>query len=281
VLVTDAQVHVWEVDRPERPWPKDTRGTPQLPNGWSAEQMVAEMDRTGIDCAVIVPPSWAGESNDYALESVAKYPSRFAVMGRFDPEAPDARAQLEAWKQTPALLGIRLTFNSPRFLQWLEDGTLDWFWATAEKAGVPVMAQTARLMHKVYPIAERHPGLKIIIDHMARVGGNRGPAAFADLDELLAAARYPNVLVKATSAPSYSADPYPFRDIQPFIRQIYDAFGPQRMLWGSDFTRLSSTYLECLDLFRKELDFLSSEDKEWILGKSAAMALGWPEIDVA
>ena len=81
----------------------------------------------------------------------------------------------------------------------------------------------------------------------------------------------------ASSAPCFSNEPYPFRDLHQFLRRIYDAYGPRRMLWGADRSRLTSTYQECLDLFQKGLDFLTEEDKEWILGKTLAEALHWPE----
>jgi predicted TIM-barrel fold metal-dependent hydrolase len=279
MLVTDAQVHIWELDRPDRPWPTDQRTQPHRPNGFSADQMLAEMDAAGVDRAVIVPPSWIGESNDYGLEASAQYPSRFAVMGRFNPEAADAPTQLEGWLAQPHMLGVRLTFNTLRFRGWLEDNTLDWFWTSSERLSIPLMVQFAGNLDKLHSIAQRHPGLTLIIDHMGRVSGSHGPAAWTDLDDLLALARYPNVLVKTTSAPSYSEEPYPFRDLHPFLRRIYDSFGPRRLLWGSDITRLRGTYRECLALFQEALDFLSAEDKEWILGKTAAVALKWPEAD--
>jgi predicted TIM-barrel fold metal-dependent hydrolase len=274
--ITDAQVHLWELDRPDRPWPKEARVPPHRPNGFSAEEMLAEMDAAGVDRAVIVPPSWIGEQNDYALEAAARYPVRYAVMGRFDPQAPDARTRLDTWLAQPRMLGIRMTFHVRPFTDWLDDGSLDWFWAACERLGIPLMVLVPALLDRVHAIAARHPGLTLIIDHMARVGRQRGTAAFADLDELLSLARHANVLVKTTSAPSYSAEPYPFRDLHPFLRQIYDAFGPRRMLWGSDLTRLTSTYQECLNLFQEALDFLSTEDREWILGRAAAAALNWP-----
>jgi L-fuconolactonase len=277
MLVTDAQIHIWEEDRPDRPWPKDPRSKPHRPNAFVAEDMLAEMDQAGVDRAVIVPPSWIGENNATGLEAAAQYPARFAVMGRFDPEAREERGQLETWLDQPGMLGIRLTFNTPRFLAWLEDGTLDWFWAETERLGIPLMTQFAGNLPKVQPIAERHPGLTLIIDHMGRVSGRRGAAAWEDLDELLALARYPNVLVKTTSAPSYSEQDYPFSDVHPYLRQIYDVFGARRLLWGSDITRLHCTYRQCLDLFREALDFLTDEDREWILGRTAAEALRWPE----
>ena len=277
MLVTDAQVHVWELDRPDRPWPKDQRSPPHRPNGFSGEEMLAEMDAAGVDRAVIVPPSWIGENNATGLEAAAKYPARFAVMGRFDPTAPDGRTQLDGWLKQPGMLGIRITFNTPRFVSWLEDGTFDWFWAAAEELNIPLMVLLSGRLDRADMIAERHPGLTLIIDHMGRVSGRQGPAAFADLQDLLALARHPNLLVKTTSAPSYSEEPYPFRDIHPFLQRIYDSFGARRMLWGSDITRLRGTYRECLALFQEALDFLTPEDREWILGKTAAEALRWPE----
>jgi predicted TIM-barrel fold metal-dependent hydrolase len=279
MLVTDAQIHLWEADRPDRPWPTEARVKPHREVPLGPEEMMAEMDRAGVDRAVIVPPSWIGENNATALEAAARYPARFAVMGRFDPEAPDAREQLAGWKGQPGMLGIRLTFNTPKFRGWLDDGSLDWLWAELERLDVPLMGFFAgrALLEKVPAIVERYPGLTLVIDHMGMPTDRRGAAAFADIDTLLALARYPKVAVKTTSAPSYSEEDYPYRDLHPFLRQIYDAFGPRRMLWGSDITRLKGTYRECLLLFQESLDFLSAEDKEWVLGRTAAEVLGWPE----
>jgi predicted TIM-barrel fold metal-dependent hydrolase len=108
----------------------------------------------------------------------------------------------------------------------------------------------------------------------------RKEGAFATLDDLLVLARYRSVSVKTSSAPCFSAEPYPFRDIYPHLRRIYDAFGPRRMLWGADLTRLTSTYQECLSHFQEGLDFLSEGDKQWVLGRSLAEILKWPEPDV-
>ncbi len=275
-MIIDAQAHIWEVDRPDRPWPKEPRGKPQLPNGFSAEEMLTKMDATGVDRLVIVPPIWAGDNNITALEAAERHPDRFAVMGRFDPTAPASTERLRGWLAQKHMLGIRLSLGGPPFAAWLDDGTLDSFWADAERFGIPVMVLVSGHAWKMQAVAERHPGLTLIIDHMGAVLSEKGAGAFAGLDELLALAAHPKVFVKVTSAPCFSAEPYPFRDIHPFLKRIYDAFGPRRMLWGSDITRLTSTYQECLDLFDKALDFLSAEDKERILGKAASEALNWP-----
>ena len=278
MLVTDAQIHLWEDERPDRPWPKDGRSTPHRPNGFTAEQMLAEMDAAGVDRAVIVPPSWIGETNAYALEAAEQYPDRFAVMGRFDSEDPAFLAQLPTWLDQPHMLGIRITFNTPHFVAGLDEGIFEPLFAGCDRYRIPLMALfSGPLLAKVAPVAEKYPGMPLIMDHMGNLTREQGPAAFAYIDLLLALAKYPNVFVKTTSAPSNSAESFPYRDIHGFLRQMYDAFGPRRLMWGSDITRLKGTYEECLRLFKDELDFLSDEDKEWILGKSLADVLKWPE----
>jgi predicted TIM-barrel fold metal-dependent hydrolase len=241
--------------------------------------MIAAMDTAGVDRAVIVPPTWVGENNLTAQEASEKYPGRFAVMSRFDPQAADARSSLKGWLQQPHMLGIRMTFRVEPYSSWLDDDTLHWFWAACEELGVPVMVLVSGVARKIQPVAERHQGLKLIIDHMGCDLSSKD-GAFATLDDLLALARYQNVSVKTSSAPCFSQEPYPFRDIEPHLRRIYDAFGPRRMLWGADLTRLTSTYEECLKHFQEGLDFLSEDDKEWVLGRSLAEILRWPEADV-
>jgi L-fuconolactonase len=238
--------------------------------------MLAEMDAAGVDRTVIVPTALVGERNDEALAAVQRYPKRFAIMGRFDIMRPGMKEALSTWKNQPNMLGIRQTFIEP-FKTWLEEGRYEPFWAAAEEYQIPVMNLVMGTPEILVPIAQRYPGLTLIVDHFGAYLNRKGAEAFAMIDRLLPLARYPNVMVKVTSAPSISADPYPFKDIYPYIKQIYEAFGPRRLMWGSDFTRLTSTYPECLAHFKEGLDFLSKEDKEWVLGKTVATVLNWPE----
>src|SRR5580693_4993578 len=213
MLVTDAQVHLWEADRPGRPWPQRPQRPPHRPNGFSPEDMLAEMNAAGVDRAVIVPPTWVGENNATALEAAAKYPTRFAVVGRFDVKAASASSQIERWLKQPHMLGIRMSFHVKPFVDWLDDGSLDWFWTSCERLGIPVMALMPGMVHKLLPVAERHSGLNILIPHMGCQLDVRGAEAFAGLNDLLALARYPRIFVMASSAPCFSNEPYPFRDL--------------------------------------------------------------------
>lgn len=277
MLITDSQVHIWEVDRPDRPWPQPPRNEPQLPDGFSAEEMLAEMDRAGVDRAVIVPPTWVGEGNETALDVARQYPARFAIMGRIDVQRPDLKEALSTWRQQPGMLGVRHTFRTEPFRTWLDEGVYEPFWAAAEEYGIPVMCLVSGFPQVLGPIAERHPDLILIVDHMACELNQKGASSFATIDDLLALAKYPRVLVKTSSAPCFSNEPYPFKDINPFLQRIYATFGARRLMWGADRTRLTSTYEECLRHFKEGLEFLSESDKEWILGKTLATELGWPE----
>jgi len=276
MIVSDVQVHLWEAERPDKPWPPFSR-KPHKPSGFGVDEMLAEMRTAGVDRAVIVPPTWTGDSNDYALGIAARYPDRFAVVGRFNPKAPDAAAQLDGWLKQPYMLGVRMSFHTKPYSDWLDDGSLDWFWAKCERNKIPVMALVPGMIRKLFAVAERHPDLKILIPHMACVLDAKGADAFRDIEELAALARHRNVVVNVSSAPCFSREPYPFRDVASYLRRIYDAYGPRRMLWGADLSRLTSTYKECLEQFSRGLDFLSASDKEWILGKTLAEVLNWPE----
>ncbi len=285
-MIIDSQVHLWEAHRPDRPWPAEQIGKPSFltmpgarphrPEPLGAEELLGMMDQTGVDRAVIVPPSPVGDSNDTALEAAIKYPSRFAVMGRFNPEAEGARERLETWLEQPGMLGIRMTFFKEHWARWLAPGVVDWFWSGCERLNIPLMALAFGRIKEIGALAERHPGLTIIIDHMGRQSALRDEACFADLDEMLALARLPNVAIKASSLPCYTNDPYPFPKLTPYLKRTFDAFGADRMMWGSDLTRLPCSYRECLDHFRHELPFLSSDDRARVLGGTAAKLLRWP-----
>jgi len=150
-------------------------------------------------------------------------------------------------------------------------------WREAEAAGLPVyIGVTHEHVHWVEDIAVRHPQLRLIFDHMALAGGIKDEAAFAGLDQLLAAAKHPNLAVKVSALPAYSTAPYPFTNLHPYVRRVYDAFGPQRLFWGSDLTRIkNASYRQCVTAFTEEMPWLSVADLEWIMGRALCTWLDW------
>jgi len=285
VRIIDSQVHLWEAHRPDRPWPAEQIGKPSfvaVPGArphraepLDADELIGLMDAAGVDRAVIVPPSPVGDSNDTALEGAARFPGRLAVMGRFNPELDGAREHLQTWLAQPSVLGIRMTFYKPHWARWLEPGAVDWFWSDCERLGIPIMALAPSRLDEIAALAARHPRLTIILDHLARRSNLRDEACFADLDRLLALARFPNVALKASALPCYTDETYPFAGLRPYLERTFAAFGPERVMWGSDLTRLPCSYGECLDHVRRELPFLSDADRAHVLGGTAASLLRW------
>ena len=108
-------------------------------------------------------------------------------------------------------------------------------------------------------IAERHPGLKLTVDHMGARRGAKGVAAFPSMDALVALAKYSNVAVKLTGGPFYADDAYPFRSLHPHYRRMYDAFGPRRLFWGTDITKMPCSWKECVGHVQ-EIDWMPEAD---------------------
>lgn len=273
MLITDAQVHIWAASTPERPWP--ARHKPHRPEPLGKDELLKEMDAAGVGRAVIVPPSWEGERNDLALAAAQAHPDRFAVMGRLDPDAPGAREAISGWRKQPGMLGLRFTFHRPGLRELLTEGRVDWLWPAAEKAGVPIMVLVPHgLAHLMADIAGRYPGLRIVMDHLGLHEG-KDEEAFAQFDKFLALARHPNIAAKASCLPHFTADSYPYRRLHPYIRKVYDAFGPKRIFWGTDISRLPCTYRQAITMFTEELSWLKPDDKEWIMGRGVCEWLGW------
>lgn len=274
--IIDAQIHVWRADAPDRPWPKGGERLTHRAVPLDADEVIERMDEAGVSRAVLVPPSWEGDRNDVALEAADRYPERFAVMGRIDLAAGPDAARLQDWPSIPGLLGGRLTFHRPPARQWLTDGTADWVWDEAEKVGLPLMVYAPYLTDEIAQVAGSHPGLKIVIDHLnlsTEVKAN-------DLEPLLrpvfALSDFANVAVKVSSLPSYVDEAYPFPSLHRPVRQVIDAFGADRALWGSDLSRLRCSYQEWVRFFTDQPDLWSPDEIDLVLGGAAARWLGWP-----
>jgi predicted TIM-barrel fold metal-dependent hydrolase len=275
VLIVDSQVHIWGADTPERPWPKRT--PPQRPVPLGHDELLAEMDAAGVGRVIIVPPSWEGDRNDLAIAAHLAHPTRFATMGRLDPADPASRGSLARWRSQPGMLGLRFTFHTPQLEALLHEGHMDWVWGEAEAAGVPIYVLVHhRIVHLVDRVAERHPGLRIVMDHLALDSHLRDDEAFARFDQLLAIAKRPNVAAKASALPCYTNDSWPYRRVHGWLRQAFDAFGPKRLFWGTDLSRSPIPYRDNVTLFTEQIPWLAGDDLEWVMGRGVCEWLGWP-----
>jgi predicted TIM-barrel fold metal-dependent hydrolase len=269
--IVDAQIHTWGSGLPSN------QSHIQVTHYTPAEA-IAQMDEAGVNAAVIHPPGWDPNSAEMALQAVRDYPGRFAIMGALPLDNPQSRERIATWRQQPGMLGLRYGFLSDPMRRWLADGTLDWLWAAAEKAGVPIAMLATDSLKEIGGIAERHPGLRLTIDHLGGRGGTsklKDAAAMTHIPDLLALATHPNIGVKATGVPHYSGEKYPFPALQPYLRQVFDSFGPHRMFWGTDITKMPCSWRQCVTMFTEELPWLKGRDLELVMSEALCAWWGW------
>lgn len=266
MAIVDAQVHIWS---------KGTPSPPHLPTPYLVEDAVRDMDAAGIDAAILHPPAgWDPDSNEQAIKAVEAYPERFAILGYPPLDQPDSPDLIASWKNRPGMLGYRFYFNKPHNRTWPTDGTLDWLWPAAEKAETPLALLAGDWLPFLGEIAEQYPRLKLTVDHMGALRGAKGDAAFPNMKELTALARYPNVAVKLTGGPFYADDDFPFKSLHQHYRAMYEAFGPNRLFWGTDITKMPCSWQHCIDHFQ-EIDWIPTADKKLIMGDAVREWLGW------
>jgi L-fuconolactonase len=275
--VVDAQVHVWLPQGPNRPWPPggaERALAMHRHEPINGSTLLSEMRQAGVDRAVLVPPFFEGYRNDYAVSCAAEAPDAFRVMARVDLRTGDPGPVRELLRD-PVVAGVRLVFL-PADAGRVDDPAADWFWAFAEEEQVPVMLLASGQLAELGDLARSRPGLRLAVDHLGLTGAQTDAAVAPEIDALVLLAGLDNVSVKVTAVPCYSTEPYPYPALHPFLRRLHDAFGPDRLFWGSDLSRLRGSYADLVRLFREELDFLSPPDVEAIMGRSILRWLDWP-----
>jgi predicted TIM-barrel fold metal-dependent hydrolase len=196
-------------------------------------------------------------------------------MAPLDLKQPANARLVTEWRSQANMLGVRVAFLRDPNLSLLTGERLEWLWAAAESAKVPIMLLAPGLERQIDRVAAAHPGLRLVLDHC-----NLDPrVTYEDLaaavEPLLGLATRPNLAVKASALACWTTDPYPFVALHEPIERVVEAFGPRRVFWGSDLTRLRCTYTEYVRLFTDELPFLNDEDKEWVMGRGLVEWLGW------
>jgi predicted TIM-barrel fold metal-dependent hydrolase len=274
-VIVDSVVHIWAAASPERPWKPGAQAQRAVPLG--ADELLDAMNDAGVDRAVLVPPSWEGERNDVALAAASRYPDRFAVMGRLDPLGHESPSRLPDLLRQTGMLGLRITAQmSAETRSTLSSGQFEWLWRELERLDTPVFLSVPHAMSGLIDdIALRYPGLRIVLDHIGLPYGTVDDVAFRDIDRILPLGRHPNVAVKWSALPCYTKEPYPYRNLHPHLRKVHNAFGSERIFWGSDLSRSPISYRENLSMIADEIDWLRPSDKEWILGKGICRWLNW------
>ena len=235
-MIIDAQVHAYEANTPRRPW----HTVPNWPDQVTGDEMVDAMDRVGVDGAIFVSPfAMYRFDASYAVEVQKRHPGRFALVKPVDPNDPDVADVISDWKATPGTVGVRIMLRK-------EDGTrtdnpgVDRILRAAAHHDLPVNILFWDNIDAGVELIDRHPNTRFIIDHMAILQPETLPAPdhpWADLPRVVDLATRDNALIKITGACTLSKEPYPFPDIWDPLARLFDAWGFERCLWGTDWTR--------------------------------------------
>jgi predicted TIM-barrel fold metal-dependent hydrolase len=268
--IIDSHVHVWKND-PRYPWAPETKTPPAEDR--TPEMLLELMHQHGVARTVIIQVIHYRWDNSYLAAVLRQYPTLFHGVARVNPEDPAAPDHLSQLVEQQRFRGVRLSPAQGAAGDWIRGPLMPPLWARCQQLNVPmtILAPVTR-MPDIARLADKFPDLTIVIDHMADCPIDRPDL----LDLLLQLKRYPRLFVKISHTWSLSRQPFPFRDTFSQVKALYDHFGPQRLMWGTDWpvSLRHVSYPQTLEIVRDHMTFLSDEDKSWILSRTVERV--WP-----
>jgi predicted TIM-barrel fold metal-dependent hydrolase len=275
MVIIDAQVHAYERDHPGRPWAAVLHGPPEV----TGDQMVSAMDAVGVDGALLVSPfTMYRYDASYAIEVHAAHPGRFALIKPVDPADPAVADTIAAWAATDGAVAVRIMMTRGVSSDPADPG-INRVLAAAAKHSLPVNLLCWGRLEQVDQMAARYPNTMLVIDHLGLQQPFEPPPPkepFADLPRVLKLAAHANVAIKISGACTLSHEPYPYNDMWAPLARIFDAFGFDRCMWGTDWTRAVAllTYKQGVDAFRLS-DRLLDSDRAALMGATLQRVYDW------
>ena len=275
MTIIDSQVHAYAANTPDRPWDS----LPNWPDHVTGPEMVAAMDSVGVDGAILVSAFSLYRYNaSYAVEVRNAYPGRFGLVKPVDPSDPAVAEVIATWKQTPGTVGIRIMMTR----EWAGDKSdpgLDLILRESVRHDFPVNLLCWDNLDAGMALIARHPDARFIIDHLGILQPQTPPAPpkpWAELSKVLELASRHNAVIKISGACTLSNMGYPFPDIWDPLARVFDAWGLDRCLWGTDWTRAFAVvdYEQAVEPFRLT-DRLTESERATLMGDARARAYGW------
>ena len=264
-MIVDTHLHVWSGDTERYPMDGGRTAT----QDGSAEFLNTKMDEAGVDKAVIVQPIHYLFDNSYVADTLQRFPGKFAAIGLVNQFEPGAADRLEVLVREHGFSGLRIHLSRPDHPSLWAGNDQDAIWKKAADLGASFISHgPSRFYADIEPIIARHPDVPIALDHNGGAPRIEEPP-YPGMAPVLNLAKYPNVYVKLS--PHKEQDPFPYRDTFDAFKRIFDAFGPRRLMWGTNFPGVEreTGYMPALEIFTEHIDWLSEEDREWVLGKTA------------
>jgi len=271
----DSQVHAYERNHPGRPWAGNLVGPAEV----TGDQMVAAMDEVGVDGALLVSPfSMYRYDARYAVTVYAAHPRRFRLIKPVDTTDPGIADTIAGWAATPGAVGVRIMLRDDVSRDPADPG-INRALAAAVRDNLPVNLACSGRLDQVAQLAARNPDTQLVIDHLGLQQPFQPPVPpepFADLPKLLALAAHNNIAVKISGACTLSHEAFPYKDIWDPLGRIFDAFGLDRCLWGTDWTRAVGllTYKQGVEAFRVT-DRLSDSERATLMGGALQRVYNW------
>lgn len=274
-MIVDTHVHVWEIDPPKYPVGPTAPNWTSLPDEpGTADELLAEMDLHDVQWSVLVQTSWSTWDNGYIADSVDRFPDRFIGHGLIDPQDPNNAELVRYWIKDRGLAGFRFhpMYYPDEKILVTEQNIPMWEEIEAVEAVIQFHLR-AEHADQIAIIAQQYPHLKLILDHMGYPQVDENEVLFQPIVDL---AKFNNIYFKLSDVAGRSSQEFPFTDVHPFIKSLLLAFGSERTVWGTGYPghhRTKHNWLTLADelrLIQDGLPFLSSNDKDNILGRTAA-----------
>jgi predicted TIM-barrel fold metal-dependent hydrolase len=270
MTIVDSHAHVWPVDAADYPWDHALSNLPTF--SAPLHSLLEAMDGAGVGKAVLIQHSIHGYDNRYVLDCARRHPDRFCTVIKVDPLARSAPEQLRQLAETHNVQGLRLHAAAKPDSTWLSSAETYPLWEMAGRLGIVIgILLDPRQLGQAHEIISRFPQVSVIIDHMGRANVDE-PADGQRFQQLLDLAELPNVYVKVSGFYALSKQKYPYHDMVPYVRALWQRYGRERLMWATDFpylVRAGETYAQATTVLRHHLPQLTEGDMAWLMGKTA------------
>lgn len=266
----DAHVHVWPEKTDRYPMSENFSGREKKPVSFTPEELFAQQKGTGVTRTVLIQMSFYEFDNRYMTDVMTAHPGRFGGVGIVDHTKEGVAGEMKRLKEK-GVRGFRLYAFPDRVKDWQKSEGIQKMWKTGADENLSMCCLTdPDALPVVHEMCEAYPDTRVVIDHFARLG-MRGEIEGEKVNRLLALADFPNTYVKTSAFYALGKKQPPYEDLIPLIQKVKGAFGAERLMWGSDCpyqVQPPHTYEASVDLMKK-LDFLSEEELEYMMRKTA------------
>ncbi len=263
----DAHSHIWTTDIKRFPLRKGVTAENLKPRSFTAKDLILLGLTENVKRHVLISHGpYHGFNNDYYTHTAVKHPGIFAVVGAMNPSLDHITDRMRANRKL-GITGYRIKPNNDA--HWLQTKPMLEMWKTGATENIAMCPLIApKYVAHLGPMCRQFTDTTVVIDHCARIDRQHKE----ELNQLCALSKHPNVYVKISAFYAFGNKKPPYLEQIPKIKRLFESFGPQRLMWASDCPYQlegDNTYSASIGLVRDRLDFLSNDDKNWLLRRTA------------